>query len=48
MTNETISKLNAEFEAQAKKLDLTNDGQRYKSIRTARAWTKFLTKHKAV
>jgi len=45
MTNEKITKLNAGFEAQAKKLDLTNDGLRYKSIRTARAWTKFLALH---
>jgi len=46
MTNQrqqmTIIQLNADFEAQAKGLDLTNDGQRYKSIRTARIWTKFL------
>jgi len=45
MNKTHITKLNAQFEAQAKKLDLTNDGQRYKSIRTARAWTKFLALH---
>jgi len=49
MTNQrqqmTITELNAAFEAQAKKLDLTNEGLRYKSIRTARAWTKFLALH---
>lgn len=39
-----ISKLNAEFEAQTKALDLTSNGQLYKSIKTARAWTKFLAK----
>ena len=32
------------FEIQAEKLDLTNDGQTYKSLRTARAWTKFLAR----
>jgi len=45
MTIKKITELNAAFEAQAKKLDLINDGQLYKSIRTARAWTKFLAKH---
>ena len=39
-----IKDLNDNFALQAKNLDLTNDGQRYKSIRTARAWTKFLAK----
>ena len=43
----TITQLNADFEAQAKALDLTNDGLRYKSLKTARAWTKFLARHKA-
>ena len=32
------------FEMQEEKLDLTNDGQRYKSLRTARAWTRFLAR----
>ena len=39
-----IKNLNVIFEAREEKLDFTNEGQRYKSIRTARAWTKFLAR----
>ena len=39
-----IKDLNDNFALQAKNLDLTNDGQTYKSLRTARAWTKFLAR----
>ncbi len=36
-----IAAINAEFEAQAKGLDLSCDGLRYRKLKTARAWTQF-------
>lgn len=46
----TISELNAEFEAKAKNMYFDVDelhAGRYKSIKTARGWTKYLSKRMA-
>ena len=47
MTPEQILKINQQFEAQAKKLDLTAGVNRYIKLKTARAWTAYLAKAKA-
>lgn len=44
MTKAKALEINRQFEAQAKRLDLAASGGRYASLKTARAWTKYLAK----